>query len=218
MHLGCRFLAVAPRGLCAPHRLRWASQPSLRTRRPRRPSDSPHGAASLGGCSGRVCVAPARLLRSHSSGAARGGWASRASLRPPQGSLGGADTTTIRALQRRAAALGVVRYVYVLRLQRWSRGWSRSVPAVDAKWLASARDENRLDMIDRRRPQPWTHAEEHEIITEGLMIIVGTCVLLAGYRGKKQPAPVCLLTEARSRLRVGYDALWDGRRLILTKR
>ena len=92
------------------------------------------------------------------------------------------------------------------------------VLAVDAKWLAGARDENRLDMIDRRRPQPWTHAEEHEIINQDLLIIGERCVLLAGYRGKKQPAPVCLLTEARSRLRVGYDALWDRTRLILTKR
>ena len=118
---------------------------------------TPHGAASLGGCLGRLCAAPARLLRPHSSGAARGGWASRASLRPPQGSLGGADTTTIRALQRRAAALEVVRDVYVKWLQRWSRGWSRSLPAVDAKWLAGARVEHRLDMIDRRRPRPWMH-------------------------------------------------------------
>ena len=97
--------------------------------------------------------------------------------------------------------------MYVLWLQRWRRGWSRSLPAVDAKWLAGAREENRLDMIDRRRPQPWTHAEADEIITEGLLIIVGTCVLLAGYRGKKKRFPVCLLTETRSRLRVGYDAL-----------
>ena len=95
---------------------------------------------------------------------------------------------------------------------------SRSLPAVVAKWLAGAREENRLDMIDRRRPQPWTHAEIGEIITEGLMTIVGKCGLLAGYRGGKVPAPVCLLTEARSRLRVGYDALWYRTRLILTKR
>ena len=44
-------------------------------------------------------------------------------------------------------------------------------------WLAVARDENRLDMIDRRRPQPWTQLQPHEIITEGLLIIVGKCVL-----------------------------------------
>ena len=41
MHLGCRSPAVAPRCVCAAHRPRWASQLSLRTRRPRRPSDSP---------------------------------------------------------------------------------------------------------------------------------------------------------------------------------
>ena len=142
------------------------------------------------------------VLRPQSSGAARGGWASRASLRPPQGSLGGADTTTIRALQRRAAALEVVRDVYVKWLQRWSRGWSRSLPAVDAKWLAGARDENRLDMIDRRRPQPWTQLQRHEIITEALLTIVGKCGLLAGYRCEKERLPVCLLTETRSRPRV----------------
>ncbi len=179
---------------------------------------TPHGAASLGRCSGRLFAAPARLLRSHSSGEARGGWASRASLRPPQGSLGGADTTTIRALQRWAAALEVVRDVYVKWLQRWSRGWSRSLPAVDAKWLAGARDENRLDMIDRRRPRPWTHIPRHEIITEALLTIVGKCGLLVGYRGEKVCRPVCPLTEARSRLRVGYEVSSDRTRLILTKR
>ena len=179
---------------------------------------TPHGAASLGRCSGRLCVAPARLLRSHSSGAARGGWASRASLRPPQGSLGGADTTTVRALQRWAAALKAFRDVYVLWLQRWRRCWSISLPDVVAKWLAGAREENRLDMIDRRRPQPWTHAEMREIITEGVLSIVGKCGLLAGYRCEILRSPVCLLTEARSRLRVGYDVLWYGTRLILTNR
>ena len=108
--------------------------------------------------------------------------------------------------------------MYVKWLQRWSRGWSRSLPAVDAKWLAGARDENRLDMIDRRRPQPWTHIPEHEIITEALLTIVGKCGLVAGYRGEKQCRPVCSLTEARSRLRVGYEVLSDRTRLILTKR
>ena len=107
----------------------------------------------------------------------------------------------MRAPQRLTTALKAFRDVCVLWLQRWRRCWSRSRPAVDVKWVAGARDENRLDMIDRRRPQPWTHAEADEIITEGLLIIVGTCVLLAGYRGKKVCRPVCLLTEARSRLR-----------------
>ena len=93
-----------------------------------------------------------------------------------------------------------------------------SLPAVDAKWLAGARDENRLHMIDRRRPRPWTHIPTHEIITEGLLIIVGKYELLAGYRGEEQPAPLCLLTEARSRLRVGYEVLSDRTGLILTKR
>ena len=179
---------------------------------------TPHGAASLGGCPGRLCAAPARLLRPHSSGAARGGWALRASLRPPQGSLGGEDTTTIRAPPRRVTALKALRDVYALWLQRWSRGWSRSLPAVDAKWLAGARDENRLDMIDRRRPRPWTHFPKHEIITEALLTIVGKCGLLAGYRCEILRSPVCLLTEARSRLRVGYEVLSDRTRLILTKR
>ena len=222
MHLGCQSLADAPRGLCAAHRCRTAS-----TMRPLSPVSgldalggpwTPNGAASLDMCPGRLCAAPGRLLRPHSPGAARGGWASRASLRPPQGSLGGADTTTIRALQRRAAALEVVRDVHAKWLQRWSRGWSRSLPAVDAKWLAGARDENRLDMIDRRRPRPWTQLQTHEIITERLVTIVGKCGLWVGYRGEEEPAPVCSLTEARSRLRVGYEVLSDRTRLILTKR
>ena len=108
----------------------------------------------------------------------------------------------MRAPQRLTTALKTFRDVYVLWLQRWRSCRPRSRPAVDIKWVAGARDENRLDMIDRRRPQPWTHAERHEIINEGLLIIVGKCVLLAGYRGKKLPAPVCLLTETRSRPRV----------------
>ena len=73
-------------------------------------------------------------------------------------------------------------------------------------------------MIDRRRPQPWTHILALEIITEGLLIIVGKCVLLVGYRGENRRMPERLLTEARSRLRVGYDVSSDLRRLILTKR
>ena len=108
--------------------------------------------------------------------------------------------------------------MYVKWLQRWSRGWSRSLSAVDAKWLAGARDENRLDMIERRRPRPWTQLQQHEIITDALLIIVGTCGLVAGYRGEDQPTPVCPLTEARSRLRVRYEVLSDRTRLILTKR
>ena len=92
----------------------------------------------------------------------------------------GEDTTTIRAPPGQTTALKALRDVYVLWLQRWTRGLSRSLPAVDAKWLAGARDENRMDMIDRRRPRPWTHAEQHEIITEGLQTIVWKCVLLVG--------------------------------------
>ena len=106
----------------------------------------------------------------------------------------------------------------MLWLQRWRRGWSLSLPDVVAKWLAGAREENRLDMIGRRRPQPWTNAEPHEIINQDLLIIVGKCGLLAGYRCEKVRSPVCLLTEARSRLRVGYEVLSDRTRLILTKR
>ena len=124
----------------------------------------------------------------------------------------------MRAPQRLTTALKAFRNVCVLWLQRWRRCWSRSRPAVDVKWFAGARDENRLDMIERRRPRPWTHFPKHEIITEGLLIIVGTFVLLAGYCGKKQCRPVCLLTEARSRLRVGYDVSSDLTRLILTER
>ena len=177
-----------------------------------------HGAASFDKRPGRLYAAPGRPLRPESSGAARGGLAFRASPRPPKGSLGGEGTTTMRAPQRLTTALKAFRDVCVLWLQRWRRCWSRSRPAVDVKWVAGARDENRLDMIDRRRPQPWTHAERHEIITEGLLTIVGKCVLLAGYRGGTATLPVCPLSAARSRLRVGYDVLWYQTRLILTKR
>ena len=157
-------------------------------------------------------------LRPCSSGAARGGLAFTASTQAPEGSLGGEDTTAIRALPELTTALKALRDVYVLWLQRWRRGWSRSLPAVDAKWLAGARDENRMDMIDRRRPRPWTHAETHEIINQGLLTIGERCVLLAGYRGNLEPAPVCPLSAARSRLRVGYEVLSDQTSLILTKR
>ena len=126
--------------------------------------------------------------------------------------------TTMRAPQRLTAALKALRRVYVLWLQRWTRCWSRSRPVVDVKWFAAARDENRLDMIDRRRPQPWTHIPTHEIITEDLLIIGERCVPLAGYHGNFRPAPVCPLTAARSRLRVGYEVLSDQTSLILTKR
>ena len=177
-----------------------------------------HGAASLDKCPGRLYAAPGRRLRPDSSGAARGGLAFRASPRPPEGSLGGEDTTTIRAPPGQTTALNALRDVYVLWLQRWRRGWSRSLPAVDAKWPAGARDENRLDMIDRRRPRPWTHAEPHEIINQDLLIIGERCVLLAGYCGGNAGTPLRPLSAARSRLRVGYDVLWYQTRLILTKR
>ena len=154
-----------------------------------------HGAASLDRRQGRLYAAPGRPLRPDSSRVTRGGLAFRASPRPPEGSLGGEDTTTIRAPPGQTTALKALRDVYVLWLQRWRRGWSRSLPAVDAKWPADARDENRMDMIDRRRPRPWTHAEEHEIINQDLLIIGERCVLLAGYRGGKVPAPVCSPTR-----------------------
>ena len=202
MHLGCRSPAVAPRGVCAAHTTHDGPLSSASGLDARGGPRTPHGASSIDGCLGRLCAAPGCLLRPQSSGAARGGWASRASLRPPQGSLGGEDTTTIRAPPRRVTALKALRDVYALWLQRWSRGWSRSLPAVDAKWLAGARDENRLDMIDRRRPRPWTHIPKHEIITDAVLTIVGKCGLVAGYRGEIERLPVCLLTEARSRPRV----------------
>ena len=177
-----------------------------------------HGAAPLDKRQGRLYAATGRPLRPDSSGAARGGLAFRASPRPPEGSLGSEDTTTIRAPPGQTTALKARRDVYVLWLQRWRRGWSRSLPSVDAKWAAGARDENRLDMIDRRRPRPWTHVKRREIITEGLLIIGEKCVLLVGYRGGDQPTPVCLLTEARSSHRAGYEVVSDQTRLILTKR
>ena len=124
----------------------------------------------------------------------------------------------MRAPQRLTTALEALRGVCVLWLQRWRSCWSRSRPAVDIKWLAGARDENRLDMIERRRPRPWTHFPTHEIITEGLLTIVGRCGLLVGYRGEERPAPVCSLTEARSSHRAGYEVVSDQAMLILTKR
>ena len=124
----------------------------------------------------------------------------------------------MRAPQWLTTALKAHWDVRVLRLQRWKRGWSRSFPAVHAKWPAGARDENRLDMIDRRRPRPWTHVKRREIITEGLLIIVEKCVLLVGYRGENRPTPVCRLTAARSSHRVRYEVVSDQTRLILTKR
>ena len=152
-----------------------------------------------------------------SSGAARGGLAFTASTQAPEGSLGGDDTTVIRALPGLTTALNALRDVYVLWLQRWRRGWSRSLPEVDAKWPAVAREEQRLHMIARRRPRPWTHAEPHEIINQGLLIIGERCVLLVGYRGDRQRTPLCLLTAARSSHRVGYEVVSDQTRLILTK-
>ena len=177
-----------------------------------------HGAAPLDKRQGRLYAAPGRPLRPDSSGAARGGLAFRASPRPPEGSLGGEDTTTIRAPPGQTTALKALRDVYVLWLQRWRCGWSRSLPSVDAKWAAGARDENRLHMIDHRRPRPWTHAEGHEIINQDLLIIGERCVLLVGYRGDIQPTPLCPLTAARSSHRVGYEVVSDQTRLILTKR
>ena len=157
-------------------------------------------------------------MRPCSSGAARGGLAFTASTQAPEGSLGGDDTTVIRAPPWLTTALKALRDVYVLWLQRWKRGWSRSLPAVDAKWLAGTREEQRLDMIDRRRPRPWTQKNISEIITEGLLIIGERCVLLVGYRGEKQPTPLCPLTAARSSHRAGYEVVSDQTRLILTKR
>ena len=157
-------------------------------------------------------------MRPCSSGAARGGLAFTASTQAPEGSLGGEDTTVIRAPPWLTTALNALRDVYVLWLQRWRRGWSRSLPEVDAKWLAVAREEQRLHMIARRRPRPWTHTNVHEIINQDLLIIGERCVLLVGYRGEKRPTPLCPLTAARSSHRVGYEVVSDQTRLILTKR
>ena len=177
-----------------------------------------HGAAPLDKRQGRLYAAPGRPLRPDSSGAARGGLAFRASPRPPEGSLGGEDTTTIRAPPGQTTALKALRDVYVLWLQRWRRGWSRSLPSVDAKWAAGARDENRLDMIDRRRPRPWTHIPRDEIINQGLLIIGERCVRSFGYCCETVPTQLCPLTAARSSHRVGYEVVSDQTRLILTKR
>ena len=157
-------------------------------------------------------------MRPCSSGAARGGLAFTASTQAPEGSLGGDDTTVIRAPPWLTTALNALRDVYVLWLQRWRRGWSRSLPEVDAKWLAVAREEQRLHMIDRRRPRPWTHTKMREIINQDLLIIGERCVLLVGYRGGKVPTPLCPLTAARSSHRVGYEVVSGRTRLFLTKR
>ena len=111
-----------------------------------------------------------------------------------------------------------LRDVYVLWLQRWRRGWSRSLPEVDAKWPAVAREEQRLHMIDRRRPRPWTHIPGHEIITEDLLIIGERCVRSFGYCGETVAFAARPLTAARSSHRVGYEVVSDQTRLILTKR
>ena len=157
-------------------------------------------------------------MRPCSSGAARGGLAFTASTQAPEGSLGGEDTTVIRALPWLTTALKALRDVYVLWLQRWRRGWSRSLPEVDAKWLAVAREEHRLHMIDRRRPQPWTHVPGHEIINQDLLIIGERCVLLVGYRGENRQMPASPLTAARSSLRIEYEVVSGRTRLFLTKR
>ena len=116
-----------------------------------------HGAASFQGPPGWISAAHGDPLRPCSSGAARGGLAFTASTQAPEGSLGGEDTTAVRAPPGLTTALKALRDMYVLWLQRRRRGWSRSLPEVDAKWLAVAREEQRLHMIDRRRPRPWTH-------------------------------------------------------------
>ena len=157
-------------------------------------------------------------MRPCSSGAARGGLAFTASTQAPEGSLGGEDTTAIRALPELTTALKALRDVYVLWLQRWRRGWSRSLPAVDAKWLAGAREEQRLDMIDRRRPRPWTHTKMREIINQCLLIIGERCVLLVGYRGENRQMPASPLTAARSSIRIEYEVVSGRTRLFLTKR
>ena len=157
-------------------------------------------------------------MRPCSSGAARGGLAFTASTQAPEGSLGGDDTTVIRAPPWLTTALNALRGVYVLWLQRWRRGWSRSLPEVDAKWLAVAREEQRLHMIDRRRPRPWTHTLEREIIKQDLLIIGERCVLLVGYRGGNRQMPASPLTAARSSLRIEYEVVSGRTRLFLTKR
>ena len=157
-------------------------------------------------------------MRPCSSGAARGGLAFTASTQAPEGSLGGDDTTVIRAPPWLTTALNALRDVYVLWLQRWRRGWSRSLPEVDAKWPAVAREEQRLHMIDRRRPRPWTHIPGHEIINQGLLIIGERCVRSFGYCGETVAFAARPLTAARSSHRVGYEVVSDQTRLILTKR
>ena len=97
-------------------------------------------------------------------------------------------------------------------------GREGSLPAVDAKRPAGARDENRMDMIDRRRPRPWTHAEALEIINQDLLIIGERCVLLVGYRGENRQMPASPLTAARSSLRIEYEVVSGRTRLFLTKR
>ena len=124
----------------------------------------------------------------------------------------------MRAPQWLTTALKALWDVGVLRLQRWKRGWSRSFPAVDAKWLAGARDENRLDMIDRLQPRPWTPLQPHEIINQDLLIIGERCVLLVGYRDGDRRTPLRPLTAARSSLRIGYEVVSGRTRLFLTKR
>ena len=80
------------------------------------------------------------------------------------------------------------------------------LPTVDAKWIAGARAENKVDISDRGGPRPWTHTNISEIITQGLLIMRTTCLLSIGYFGERLPTPLCPLPAAASSPRIGSGA------------
>ena len=76
------------------------------------------------------------------------------------------------------------RMVLVLGLQRRRRGWSRGFLTVDAKWPAGARAYNQVDIESVNFPRPWSHAKAHEITTQALLMMMGSCLLSVGQFGE----------------------------------
>ena len=165
-----------------------------------------HGASSFPKRPGWMCAAPRYPLRPYSSTAARGGLALGASPRPSEGSLGGDDTATMRAPPWPSTAPKALRMVLVLGLQRRRRGWSRGFPTVDAKWPAGARAKNQVDIESVNFPLPWTHTFIGEIITQDLLITMGSCLLSVGHFGGILAFPLCPPPAAASSPRIGIGA------------
>ena len=96
--------------------------------------------------------------------------------------------------------------VLVLGLQRRRRGWSRGFPTVDAKWPAGARAKNQVDIESVNFPLPWTQTFIGEIITQDLLIMMGSCLLSIGYLGVIRAFPLCPPPAAASSPRIGIGA------------